>query len=911
MRDRFSSGELGYTVLSDTTVRVTDCAGGQRDRVTIPATVAHRGTVYQVTEIGCGDISAEQYAFQRCSELVHVDIPDSVTEIGDYAFKGCTGLTSVTIPDSVTEIGDEAFMGCTALVSITIPDSATKIGERVLEDCVGLKVFQAADGLRAEAEEDNTDHLVRKIARREINIESLADVDESLPVDWQRVLEALVASYFKRAENRVINRWYGYTTTCGTTVAFLRHTLWFARQDWVTSLQSCANRAGGARGVMFEYGQRGSDSEFQEEYWLPSDLRVIEMLYDAGARCSAFGREQPSGGQPLLPLEQRGDVRFMMMYGQADVVKAIFRREGFDASVVKVTQWMIDRVVGSGNGSALRWVFEMHPETAGLVKDSISKLFKEHRYSIFLALVEQRDSFKSSSADMYVRHFASENDTGAVRVLLDKGTVTKANAPKVESALKDIKNEAAALVRDYVAGLFDEHTRPAASGHREAGGTLLRGDVRTLNKELVKAVRVGDIEAVTRAMAEGAQPSMIEDIVLVAVRQGSRDVLEALLAAKVKPTAEALIEAAEKNDVEIAALLLKHKASIATKVQYPNTWGANRKVPVLGYAVAAESVDVVRLMLDSGQKIPPVVATAALNQAALTGNMEIAELLFAAIPEFEHVSLALGIAVKHGHPDMAVLLASKGGKLSDPGDGVPGSNLLGSFFGEGLYQLAGSGGYSRKSRESWLTREVDREGDSKRTVSEEERLRVMIALEEAGLLTDADKSEIYARALLYDDGLVFVRKLDEWGVRVARVFSSRLRTDGRERVYSMISDYLEPDQDEMMARFIFEHLEDGEVVRIRSSWLRPSRGQPDVEFLVQVLSHSGRGRCDNNTELMRILAAADRADALALMESWGVFTPKNLEEAIKIALDSQATQSVAFLLDCSQRLSVTGGDLQL
>ena len=54
------------------------------------------------------------------NRLISIEIPSSVTSIGDYAFWGCTGLTSIEIPSSVTSIGYEAFYGCTGLTSIVI-----------------------------------------------------------------------------------------------------------------------------------------------------------------------------------------------------------------------------------------------------------------------------------------------------------------------------------------------------------------------------------------------------------------------------------------------------------------------------------------------------------------------------------------------------------------------------------------------------------------------------------------------------------------------------------------------------------------------------------------------------------------------------------------------------------------------
>ena len=65
-------------------------------------------------------------------------IPDGVTSIGNYAFARCTGLTSVTIPEGVTSIGNRAFQYCSGLTSIIIPNGVTSIGECAFLDCESL-----------------------------------------------------------------------------------------------------------------------------------------------------------------------------------------------------------------------------------------------------------------------------------------------------------------------------------------------------------------------------------------------------------------------------------------------------------------------------------------------------------------------------------------------------------------------------------------------------------------------------------------------------------------------------------------------------------------------------------------------------------------------------------------------------
>lgn len=68
-----------------------------------------------------------QAAFQRCTELTEITIPDSVIDIGNYAFAECHRLTNIIIGNGITRIRSEAFLGTVGWASITIGTGVTNI----------------------------------------------------------------------------------------------------------------------------------------------------------------------------------------------------------------------------------------------------------------------------------------------------------------------------------------------------------------------------------------------------------------------------------------------------------------------------------------------------------------------------------------------------------------------------------------------------------------------------------------------------------------------------------------------------------------------------------------------------------------------------------------------------------------
>ena len=167
------------------------CSGA----IAIPDVVLNDGVWYTVTAIG-------KNAFEDCTALTEITIPDNVESLGQWAFRRCSNLKTVTIgsgvasidytrfyqcssletivvtednpnydsrndcnaiiskengtlvlgcrttviPDDISSIGENAFHG-RGLQSATIPDDVTSIGESAFLDCTALTELTIGSGV--------------------------------------------------------------------------------------------------------------------------------------------------------------------------------------------------------------------------------------------------------------------------------------------------------------------------------------------------------------------------------------------------------------------------------------------------------------------------------------------------------------------------------------------------------------------------------------------------------------------------------------------------------------------------------------------------------------------------------------------------------------------------------------------
>lgn len=148
-----------YSVNGDgESVTVTGLEEGNVQRLVIPSTIDS----FKVTKIADG-------AFQSRSEISHVEIPSSVTQIGAHAFSGDSGIRSVVVPtvaylandfrdayenivhaelaSGSTYVNDKTFSYCQSLETIVLPDTVKSIYGYAFYNCISLQSLNIPAGV--------------------------------------------------------------------------------------------------------------------------------------------------------------------------------------------------------------------------------------------------------------------------------------------------------------------------------------------------------------------------------------------------------------------------------------------------------------------------------------------------------------------------------------------------------------------------------------------------------------------------------------------------------------------------------------------------------------------------------------------------------------------------------------------
>lgn len=67
--------------------------------------------------------------------ITSVNLPSTLTSIGEYAFSGCQYLLNVKVPNGIKEIKEKTFSGCSRLQKVILPNTLEVIGNEAFSGC--------------------------------------------------------------------------------------------------------------------------------------------------------------------------------------------------------------------------------------------------------------------------------------------------------------------------------------------------------------------------------------------------------------------------------------------------------------------------------------------------------------------------------------------------------------------------------------------------------------------------------------------------------------------------------------------------------------------------------------------------------------------------------------------------------
>ena len=148
--------------------------------------------------IGSGVTSIMRDAFSDCTSLEVIKIPSNVKTIGGSAFSGCTNLFYLILNEGLETIDSYAFYGCSSIFSVLLPSSLKSIGEKAFYDCVSLSSVLNESSLEIELGSESNGYVAYYA-----NEILTTDILEVGVVEGQIVVEKSVLRFFNMG-NRVI-----------------------------------------------------------------------------------------------------------------------------------------------------------------------------------------------------------------------------------------------------------------------------------------------------------------------------------------------------------------------------------------------------------------------------------------------------------------------------------------------------------------------------------------------------------------------------------------------------------------------------------------------------------------------------------------------------------------------------------
>lgn len=158
-------GKYKYQVFNDGTVAWAGYTSETVDDVVVPRyydqskvvsvanfALENNDKIRSVDFMDAPDLSKiGMYAFNGCSSIESVIVPDSITTVDVSAFRGCSSLENVEFYGNNNTIPVECFYNCEALKSVRLSAYLTSIKSRAFAGCTSLEYLELPDTLNSIA----------------------------------------------------------------------------------------------------------------------------------------------------------------------------------------------------------------------------------------------------------------------------------------------------------------------------------------------------------------------------------------------------------------------------------------------------------------------------------------------------------------------------------------------------------------------------------------------------------------------------------------------------------------------------------------------------------------------------------------------------------------------------------------